>query len=369
MAQLSFRGITKRFGAVTAVDDVSLDIASGEFVTLVGASGCGKTTLLRIIAGFTRPDSGELIVEGKRVEGVPPSKREIGFVFQSYALFPTKTVADNIGFSLSIRHRPKAEIAERVDELCDLTRLAGMEDRYPHELSGGQQQRVALARALAPNPMILLLDEPLSALDAKIRAILRSEIRAVVDRLGITTVYVTHDQEEALSISERVAVMNEGRFVQVGAPMEVYLRPASHFVANFIGTSNNLTGRPVNGGLVEVEGRPVQAPVPQQILGRDSCRLCVRPENIDISRPGDGSDAAAGKLTSFSFLGQVVRSQISTQAGETLVVDTSTSHWVAAGLAVGDPVAWSIRPDCAIVFSPDDASGSAADEDPVHDVS
>ena len=364
MAQLSLRGITKRFGAVTAVDDVSLDIASGEFVTLVGASGCGKTTLLRIIAGFTKADAGELTIEGKRVEGVPPSKRDVGFVFQSYALFPTKTVADNIGFSLSIRHRPKAEIAERVKELCSLTQLSGMEDRYPHELSGGQQQRVALARALAPNPMILLLDEPLSALDAKIRALLRSEIRAVVDRLGITTVYVTHDQEEALSISQRVAVMNEGRFLQVGTPMDVYLKPSNRFVANFIGISNNLSGRPIDGGQVEVEGRPVQARVPEGLLGRDSCDLCVRPENIDISRPSDGSDAMAGKLTSFVFLGQMVRARIATQSGQELVVDTSTSHWLANGLAVGDPVAWSIRPDSAIIFAPDDASGSAADEDP-----
>jgi len=185
--------VTKRFGAVTAVDGVSMDIASGEFVSLVGASGCGKSTLLRIIAGFTKSDGGELTIDGRHVQGLPPSKREVGFVFQSYALFPTQTVAKNIGFSLSLRRRGKTEIANRVAELCALTRLGGLEDRYPHELSGGQQQRVALARALAPDPAILLLDEPLSALDAKIRAHLRTEIRAVVNRLGITTVYVTHD--------------------------------------------------------------------------------------------------------------------------------------------------------------------------------
>ena len=306
MAQLSFKGIVKTFGAVTAVDNVSLDIASGEFVTLVGASGCGKTTLLRIIAGFTKPDRGELSIDGKRVEGLPPSKREVGFVFQSYALFPTQTVAQNIGFSLSIRHRPKAEIAERVEELCALTQLSGMEDRYPHELSGGQQQRVALARALAPDPSILLLDEPLAALDAKIRAHLRTEIRAVTDRLGITTVYVTHDQEEALSISDRVAVMDAGRILQAGAPMEVYLKPSGSFVANFIGTINNLLGQPAGDGILEIEGHPVDVQLPGELVGRESITVSVRPENINLSHPEPGSDAVTGKLSSFSFLGQSV---------------------------------------------------------------
>ncbi len=358
MAKLNFQGVTKTFGDVTAVDNVSLDIASGEFVTLVGASGCGKTTLLRIIAGFTKPDSGELSIDAKRVEGLPPSKREVGFVFQSYALFPTQTVAQNIGFSLSIRHRPKAEIAERVEELCVLTQLSGMEDRYPHELSGGQQQRVALARALAPNPSILLLDEPLAALDAKIRAHLRAEIRAVVDRLGITTVYVTHDQEEALSISDRVAVMNEGRFLQVGAPMEVYLKPSGRFVADFIGTTNNLLGRPAGDGVLEIEGQRVEVRIPEALLGQESYTVSVRPENIGLSRPESGSNALPGKLTSFSFLGQSVRAHIATGGGQDLVVDVSTADWLAIGLAVGDEVAWSIRPDGAIVFPPDDASHS-----------
>ena len=360
MAQLSFQGIVKTFGDVTAVNDVSMDIASGEFVTLVGASGCGKTTLLRIIAGFTKPDSGELSIDGRRVEGLPPSKREVGFVFQSYALFPTQTVAQNIGFSLSIRRRPKSEIAERVKELCELTRLGGMEDRYPHELSGGQQQRVALARALAPNPSILLLDEPLSALDAKIRAHLRTEIRAVVDRLGITTVYVTHDQEEALSISDRVAVMNDGMILQVGAPMEVYLRPAGLFVADFIGTTNHLQGRPIGDGKIEIEGRPVAVEVPGALRGQDAYTVCVRPENIDLSRPESGADARVGKLSSFSFLGQTVRAHLLTQGGVDIVVDVSTDHWLALALAAGDEVAWRIRPGGAIVFAAGDEDGPSS---------
>jgi ABC-type Fe3+/spermidine/putrescine transport system ATPase subunit len=364
VAQLSFKGIVKTFSDVIAVNDVSMDIASGEFVTLVGASGCGKTTLLRIIAGFTKADSGELTIDGRRIEGLPPSKREVGFVFQSYALFPTQTVAQNIGFSLSIRRRPKSEIAERVKELCELTRLAGMEDRYPHELSGGQQQRVALARALAPNPSILLLDEPLSALDAKIRAHLRTEIRAVVDRLGITAVYVTHDQEEALSISDRVAVMNDGVILQVGAPMEVYLRPAELFVADFIGTTNHLEGRPAGDGKIEIEGRPVAVDIPDALRGQDAYTICVRPESIDLSRTEGGADARVGKLSAFSFLGQTVRVHLLTQGAADVVVDVSTDDWLALALAAGDEVAWRIRPGGAIVFAADeDGSSSRTAED------
>ena len=363
MAELNFQGVTKTFGAVTAVDNVSLDIASGEFVTLVGASGCGKTTLLRIIAGFTKPDRGELSIDGKRVEGLPPSKREVGFVFQSYALFPTQTVAQNIGFSLSIRRRPKADIAERVEELCALTQLSGLEDRYPHELSGGQQQRVALARALAPDPSILLLDEPLAALDAKIRAHLRTEIRAVADRLGITTVYVTHDQEEALSISDRVAVMDEGRILQVGAPMEVYLKPADSFVANFIGTINSLDGRPAGDGIMEIEGHPVEVPIPEALAGQEIVTVTVRPENIDLSHPEPGSDALSGKLSSFSFLGQSVHAQVTTDGGQDLVVDVSIADWLAIGLSAGDEMACRIRPGRAVVFPPDGDAGSRSAED------
>ena len=364
MAQLNFQGIVKTFGPVTAVSDVSMDIASGEFVTLVGASGCGKTTLLRIIAGFTKPDSGVLTIDGRRVENLPPSKREIGFVFQSYALFPTQTIAQNIGFSLTIRHKPKAEIAARVKELCDLTQLTGLEDRYPHELSGGQQQRVALARALAPNPSILLLDEPLAALDAKIRAHLRIEIRVVVDRLGITTVYVTHDQEEALSISDRVAVMNAGEILQVGAPMEVYLKPNRRFVADFIGTTNHLTGRPIGNGQLEIEGQPLEISVPEALQGQIAYTVCVRPEHINLSPPDGGPDALTGKLSSFSFLGQTVRAHVTTESGQDLVVDIATAGWLALGLATGDVVGWRIDPGGALVFSAaDDASYSWTDED------
>ncbi len=358
MAKLTFRGVTKRFGNVTAVDDVSMDIASGEFVTLVGASGCGKTTLLRIIAGFTKPDSGELAIDGRRVEGLPPSKREVGFVFQSYALFPTQTVAQNIGFSLSIRRRGKAEIEKRVAELCVLTQLGGLEDRYPHELSGGQQQRVALARALAPDPAILLLDEPLSALDAKIRAHLRAEIRAVVDRLGITTVYVTHDQEEALSISDRVAVMEAGRVLQVGRPMEVYLEPASLFVADFIGTSNHLDGKPKGNGTVQIDSGVLPARLPSTVAALERCVVCIRPEHVDLFT-ADTDDTLGGRLLSHSFLGPSVRARVAIDGGAELEVDIATADWLAKGLKAGDEVGWRVRPGGAVAFPVD--NGDATD--------
>jgi len=308
---------------------------------LVGASGCGKTTLLRIIAGFTKPDSGVLTIDGRRVENLPPSKREIGFVFQSYALFPTQTIAQNIGFSLAIRHKPKVEIAERVKELFDLTQLTGLEDRYPHELSGGQQQRVALARALAPNPSILLLDEPLAALDAKIRAHLRTEIRAIVDRLGITTVYVTHDQEEALSISDRVAVMDHGKILQVGAPMEVYLRPMERYVAQFIGSSNTLLGQVTQNGKVLFEGHPFQVQVPKN-------------EHIHLTHTGDGAGGIPGKLAALSFLGQTVRAKVVMADGTELQVDVQTSAWLTKSLKVDDEVSWTPHPGSAMIFSVDD---------------
>ena len=351
---MSLSGINKRFGDTLAVDSVSLEIASGEFVTLVGASGCGKTTLLRIIAGFTMADSGELTINGRHLETLPPSKREIGFVFQSYALFPTQTIAQNIGFALRVRSRPRSEIDARVAELCELTRLGGLEKRYPHELSGGQQQRVALARALAPNPEILLLDEPLSALDAKIRAHLRAEVRGVVKQYGITTVYVTHDQEEALSMSDRIAVMDQGRIRQLGDPVEVYLKPASRFVADFIGTSNSLSGKAGGNGSVHVEGHEVAARVPDGLDGGD-CVVCVRPEHVSLARANGSAGTLGGRLTDVAFLGQTVRATFETVAGTQIISDISNFDWLSDGLGVGDEIEWSIAPDRAIVFAPEDA--------------
>lgn len=356
MARLRIEKAEKRFGGTTAVDGVSIDIASGEFVTLVGASGCGKTTLLRMIAGFTKLDGGEIWIDDTRVDDVPLRKRNIGFVFQSYALFPTMTVAGNIGFSLRLRRRSKDKIAARVAELCALTRLEGLENRFPHELSGGQQQRVALARALAPHPAILLLDEPLSALDAKIRAFLRAEIRAVVKDLGITTVYVTHDQEEALSMSDRVAVMDGGRFEQVGPPMDVYARPAGEFVADFIGTSNRLAGI-ADGGGVRIDGVGIPVPVPEGVSG--DCTVCLRPEHVKLSGAATGNGWAPARIGSFAFLGQNVRVDSRLPGGAVLIADMPTQNWLDLGLEPGDEVRWSVEPDRAFVFAKADVETAA----------
>jgi putative spermidine/putrescine transport system ATP-binding protein len=355
MARLTLKRLRKTYGRVVAVDDVSLDVAPGEFVTLVGGSGCGKTTLLRMIAGFTAPDSGELHIGDCRVDRLAPRDRNIGFVFQSYALFPTMTVAGNIGFALRLKRRSRAEIASRVRELCELTHLHGLEDRFPHELSGGQQQRVALARALAPRPAILLLDEPLSALDAKIRIALRAELRAIVERLGTTTVFVTHDQEEALSISDRVAVMEQGRVIQVGTPVDVYFHPADSFVAQFIGTSNRLIGTVSPEGHVVVQGAPVEIAVPPTLAGHPQLLVCVRPEHVELFRAVEGRRSAAeGRLVARSFLGQMVRATIATTEGRSILADISSEAWLKLDARVGDQVAWRIDETRVLLFPAED---------------
>lgn len=333
--------LRKSFGDVAAVDDVSLHVAAGEFLSLVGGSGCGKTTLLRLIAGFTRPDSGEIRIDGRSVADEPPHRRALGFVFQSYALFPTMTVADNIGFALRLARRSKGEIARRVDELCALARLEGLERRYPHELSGGQQQRVALVRALAPKPRLLLLDEPLSALDARIRAALRMDVRRIVNELGITAIYVTHDQEEALSISDRIAVMDRGRILQLGRPVDVYQRPASVDVAMFIGTSNRFTGRVVNGLLIADSGQTVGA---VGAANAGAISACARPEHVALRQVQHaGPEWATGRIANTLFLGQIVRVVIHAGLAEPLLADMPTTKWQAMALVVGDRVAWQVE--------------------------
>jgi iron(III) transport system ATP-binding protein len=245
---LQIRHISKAFGKVAALDDVSLDVRAGEFLFLLGPSGCGKTTLLRIIAGLEEPSAGQVLQAGADVTGLPPSRRDFGIVFQSYALFPNLTVAQNIAYGLESRRLPRSEVTARVAEMLALVGLTGYETRYPAQLSGGQQQRVALARALAISPGLLLLDEPLSALDARVRGRLRLEVAALQRRLGVTTIMVTHDQEEALTMADRVVVMERGRIVQAGAPREVYRTPATPFVADFVGLMNFLPGRPACAG-------------------------------------------------------------------------------------------------------------------------
>ncbi|MFG2206832.1 ABC transporter ATP-binding protein [Streptomyces sp. NPDC048638] len=334
------KGLHRRFGATTALDGLDLDIAAGEMVALLGPSGCGKTTALRIIAGFETADSGELTMGGQDVTHVPAHRRDIGMVFQSYSLFPNMTAAQNVGYGLRVR---RASAAERAAELLELVGLPGREDHYPHQLSGGQQQRVALARALAVRPRVLLLDEPLSALDAKVRLTLREEIRRIQLELGITTVFVTHDQEEALSMADRVAVMQGGRLEQCAAPSELYERPSTPFVAEFVGTMNRLPGTVRPDGVVELFGRrlPIHGAAPGAGAEVD---VLVRPEGLAVRRTGadgttDPTDAVAGAEGALAtvqvatFLGATTRLHLATDAGVRLKADVPS--WEAGELAAG----------------------------------
>jgi iron(III) transport system ATP-binding protein len=288
VARVDLQHISKSYPGLKALDDIDFVVNSGEFFTLLGPSGCGKTTLLRTIAGFNRHDSGQVLIDGRRIDNMPAHRRNIGMVYQDYAIFPHMTVADNIAFGLVTRRRPRREIAERVTRALDVVQLGGHADRMPHELSGGQQQRVALARAMIINPQILLMDEPLSNLDAKLRVELRDDIRDLQRSLGITTIYVTHDQEEALVISDRICVMQSGRVHQIGSPHEVYSRPATLFVASFIGAMNVIPDVPVGTGGTLQLGTGLQF-LPA-LAGRASVTLAIRPENVILS----GRDAADG---------------------------------------------------------------------------
>src|SRR5512146_489293 len=311
MAFLELTGVQKRFGDVAAVLDFNLAADRGEFVSFLGPSGCGKTTTLRMIAGFEQPSGGTITVNGTDITHRSPNQRNVGMVFQSYALFPNMTVAGNIGFGLKVRKRPKAEIDRRVAELLALIHLEGRGDRYPYQLSGGQQQRVALARALAIEPQVLLLDEPLSALDAKIRIVLRKEIRAIQRQLGITTVYVTHDQEEALSLSDRVVVMSEGRIEQVGTPFEIYNFPATPFVASFVGQLSLLPAQVVNAatGELTIAGQPIKLDRKFEGAPGRTMNVALRPEMGSLGTEG-GVNKFRGEVVDVSFLGSIVRIRV-----------------------------------------------------------
>ena len=326
MSYLVLTDIHKRFGDFVAVESFNLTAERGEFVSFLGPSGCGKTTTLRMIAGFEQPTAGQIVLDGVDVTDRPPNKRNVGMVFQSYALFPNMTVADNIGFGLKVRKRPNDQIRKRVDELLELINLPEKGSRYPYQLSGGQQQRVALARALAFEPQVLLLDEPLSALDAKIRVALRQEIRTIQRQLGITTVYVTHDQEEALSLSDRVVVMSEGRMEQVGTPFEIYNFPTTAFVASFVGTLNILPGLVTDAarGEVTIAGQPVRIDRRFEGAAGREVRVALRPEMVSLgSDAAGGANRLTGKVTDVSFLGSIVRIRIGLGdgAGPVVVLD------------------------------------------------
>ena len=289
--RLTIERVTKRFDRLLAVEDVSLAVEDGEFLALLGPSGCGKTTLLRLIAGFMLPDGGRILSRDHDVSGLPPYKRNFGVVFQNYALFPHMTVLENVGYGLKVRGRPRVTIGTAARAALDRVGLSHVEERFPNQLSGGQQQRVALARAIVIEPELLLLDEPLSALDKNLREEMQVELRLLQQRIGITTIFVTHDQEEAMTLSDRIAVMQAGRMQQVGTPREVYDRPDNLFVATFLGTTNLLPGRvcAVTDGVahMQVDGIAVTARSGTATVGGDA-RLAVRPENLRLAATGPG---------------------------------------------------------------------------------
>ncbi len=346
MARLELREISKHFGRALAVDRVTLEVRDGEFLTLLGPSGCGKTTTLRIIAGLIDPDEGEVLLDGSPMQHLPAHRRQTAMVFQSYALFPHMTVHDNIGFGLRMRGMPPDRIHQRVQDALALVELEGLGDRYPRQLSGGQQQRVAVARAIVTQPKVLLFDEPLSNLDAKLRERLRLELRALQQRLGVTTVYVTHDQAEALALSDRVAVMFQGRVVEIGTPREVYRTPRSRLTAEFLGITNLLEGRvtAVNDGRCTVQTQlgPLQAETVSPVRAGDPVTLSFRPEDIQIGR-GAGQ-TITGRILHASYLGSVI-DYVVESAGITLRIheDGSSSR------AAGEEITITLPPVAAIV--------------------
>src|SRR5881296_3289637 len=313
MSFLEIDHLQKRFARTTAVEQVHLEVTRGEFVSFLGPSGCGKTTTLRIIAGFESPSSGAIRLDGVDITHRPPHQRNVGMVFQSYALFPNMTVADNIGFGLKVAHKPSEDIRQRVEEMLRIIHMPEFAARYPYQLSGGQQQRVALARALAIRPQVLLLDEPLSALDAKIRVSLRQEIRSIQRELGITTIYVTHDQEEALSLSDRIVVMSEGRVEQIGTPFEIYNFPRTAFVASFVGTLNILRGQvadPAHGKIL-VDGQEVFASRGlERARTGDAVTVALRPEIVSLGEVAGNGNRMRGTVEDVNFLGSIVRIRV-----------------------------------------------------------
>jgi putative spermidine/putrescine transport system ATP-binding protein len=344
---VSLRNLTRAFGATKALDGMSLDIAPGELVALLGPSGCGKTTALRIVAGFEFADSGEVLVNGKDVSGVPAARRDMGMVFQSYSLFPNMSALDNVGFGLRMRKTAAAQRRTKAAELLDMVGLSAQAGQYPHQLSGGQQQRVALARALAIEPHVLLLDEPLSALDAKVRLQLREQIRTLQQRLGTTTIFVTHDQEEALSMADRVGVMRDGRLEQVADPSELYSRPATAFVAEFVGTMNRLPGELAGPGTVTVLGVSCAvignggaggpaighgghggagSPPIEDGLTSGPVDVLVRPEGLTVAAAEGGNGIVSGR----TFLGAITRVAVLLSGDTEVRVDLAS----AAALAI-----------------------------------
>ena len=360
MASVSLRNVSKVYAGAPAVTDVSLEVAEGEFVVLLGPSGCGKTTTLRMIAGFVLPTSGTIVIGGDDVTSVPPRARNIGMVFQNYALFPNMNVTQNVAFGLKERRVPPDEVQRRVEELLTLVQLSGRGGAHVEELSGGQQQRVALARALAIRPRLLLMDEPLGALDLKLRESMQIELHRLQRELRITTILVTHDQHEAMSLADRIVIMQAGRIQQVGAAHDLYLRPANRFVAEFIGKNNLIRGEIIATGehrstLRLADGTTIEMSGPGRVKG-ETIDLSIRPENIVLSRIAAAApNCLPSTVEDRRFLGSIVHYSVRTVSGASLLVERPASDVEAE---IGDRVEISWAPESAVVF-PADSGGAA----------
>jgi putative spermidine/putrescine transport system ATP-binding protein len=351
LPHLTLENLTKTYGAVTAVDEVSLAVAEGEFLSLLGPSGCGKTTTLRMIAGFVAPTAGAIALDGQPITALPPYRRGMGVVFQNYALFPHLNVFDNVVFGLQMARVPKAEATKRAERALALVRLDGFGKRRIRELSGGQQQRVALARALVIEPTVLLLDEPLSNLDAKLREELRREIREIQRKLGITSLFVTHDQVEALTMSDRIAVLNGGRVEQVGTPEDVYERPASRFVADFIGRANFLPAEVIHsdGAASQLAiGNAGNALVPERLPVGRPVNLMLRPHRVRLDH-ADGEGFLRGRVASITYLGDLIQYEVDL-GGTRLTAEQASGGLGAVRFAAGDEVRVGWAPDDGMVF-------------------
>ena len=352
---LAVQHLHKNFGHFTALNDVSLNIEPGEFVCFLGPSGCGKTTLLRIIAGLEQQDAGTIVQKGRDISDLPPSQRDFGIVFQSYALFPNLNVRDNVGYGLRGKDWPREKRQARVDELLNLVGLSASDQQYPAQLSGGMQQRVALARALATSPGLLLLDEPLSALDARVRAHLRTELRQLHQRLGVTTIMVTHDQEEALSLADRIVVMNQGGIEQVGTPQEIYQQPSSAFVADFVGKTNPLHAQWVAPGRFNWHGLELSCKQSSALTLGESVTLALRPEDIvlhDNAMPEEhGNNRCAAQVQDLEFLGAFCRVRVHLpKNGQCLVADVPSAQALRMGLNTQRPLFIDLPSDRMQVF-------------------
>jgi len=356
MSKVTFRKAVKRYGTFTALQPLDLDIREGEFLTLLGPSGCGKTTTLRLVAGFIQPSEGDVYIGDENVTGIPPQKRGIGMVFQDYALFPHMTIEENIGFALKERGDSAGAIRTRVWDLLELVELQGVQKRFPSELSGGQQQRVAVARAVAHTPRVLLMDEPLGALDLKLRESMQLELRNIQKNLGITTIYVTHDQIEAMNMSDRIAVMNQGVMEQIGSAEEVYDKPRTKFVADFIGQINlipvDMPERSNGHAVTGYMGSEIKvALTPDRALPTASAVLGIRPEQLNIvaaDSPPNGFNQLAGRILLARFVGNVIKVEVEIGPEQTIIIDSHPS--MMPQLAGGAEVAVTWKPEAGFLL-------------------